>query len=317
MNDYQLLGLKSGATAAEVNSAWKKLVRENHPDRSGGSKEANDLLIKINAAHDRFKAGRPRLHSDVPNARPQTTANPFRDFENFDATAQASEPRRRASPQDTAPKQASPSEPHKSSPRRPDKHSQLEREIAARQAAAAKFYKQFGSRSAPTQEGSGAPMPPSDSDGIEVVPTNGDRGWMKQAIDLRMRQEAYRNVTKARGIYADPRKAINTNRGDMPGFHAADHVVVKGRQVEIHVAEDAKLGRNFVAMPQIPRLNHNSASLDAGAHIFEFNGDAGKQSMNLDPTKNPLKDMQGVDIRVVFGSERARQRQQSSSDRAR
>jgi DnaJ like chaperone protein len=58
---YTLLGLQRGASDAEVKAAWRKLVREHHPDRLVAQgvpeemlKRANGRLAAINAAYDRI-----------------------------------------------------------------------------------------------------------------------------------------------------------------------------------------------------------------------------------------------------------------------
>ncbi len=58
---YRVLGLEGSASDAEVKAAWRRLVRQNHPDRlvaEGGSDEqvrqANGRLAAINAAYDRI-----------------------------------------------------------------------------------------------------------------------------------------------------------------------------------------------------------------------------------------------------------------------
>ena len=61
----RLLGLSPQASDAEVKAAYRKLLRENHPDRvtaQGLPEEfievANRKMAEINAAHDRIKAER-------------------------------------------------------------------------------------------------------------------------------------------------------------------------------------------------------------------------------------------------------------------
>lgn len=61
LDAYRTLGLDPGASDAEVKAAWRRLVRENHPDRlvaQGASDEtvrrANGRVAAINAAFDRI-----------------------------------------------------------------------------------------------------------------------------------------------------------------------------------------------------------------------------------------------------------------------
>jgi hypothetical protein len=58
-----VLGLSSGASAAEVDRAYRELAKRWHPDRGGGS-EAELRMAQINVAHDLLRAGarhaRPR-----------------------------------------------------------------------------------------------------------------------------------------------------------------------------------------------------------------------------------------------------------------
>ena len=63
---YAILGVDPGATYDEVRAAWKRLVRENHPDRlaaRGLPQEAMNMaerrLIDINLAWDEINAKRP------------------------------------------------------------------------------------------------------------------------------------------------------------------------------------------------------------------------------------------------------------------
>lgn len=62
---YEILGVAKGAPEAEVKAAWRKLTRENHPDRlvaEGLPQEfvdlANEKMATINVAYDRIAKSR-------------------------------------------------------------------------------------------------------------------------------------------------------------------------------------------------------------------------------------------------------------------
>ena len=64
-DDYAVLGVSSRATDAEVHAAWKRLMRENHPDSLASRgvppefiARASDKVARINAAWDRVKRER-------------------------------------------------------------------------------------------------------------------------------------------------------------------------------------------------------------------------------------------------------------------
>jgi DnaJ like chaperone protein len=62
---YAVLGVPPTASDEEIRAAWKKLMRENHPDTLAARgvpddfiARANDKVARINAAWDRIKRGR-------------------------------------------------------------------------------------------------------------------------------------------------------------------------------------------------------------------------------------------------------------------
>jgi hypothetical protein len=48
---FAALELRPGATGSEIKRRYKELAKHHHPDRNGGSKDAEEHLKKINAAY--------------------------------------------------------------------------------------------------------------------------------------------------------------------------------------------------------------------------------------------------------------------------
>jgi DnaJ-domain-containing protein 1 len=54
-NPYAILGARPGASIQEIRAAWRKLVKELHPDGSSGGSPASERLKAINQAYQRLK----------------------------------------------------------------------------------------------------------------------------------------------------------------------------------------------------------------------------------------------------------------------
>jgi molecular chaperone DnaJ len=57
MNPYEVLGLKPGATQEEIKSAYRKLIKQYHPDQYGNNPLrdlAEEKMREINAAYDQL-----------------------------------------------------------------------------------------------------------------------------------------------------------------------------------------------------------------------------------------------------------------------
>jgi molecular chaperone DnaJ len=111
-NHYQVLGLRTDATQAEIKQAYRKLAKQFHPDRFPGVDQSanHDRIVAINVAYEvlgdlkrrqdydchRF-VNSPRSHRDGRSpTHDQTRSDPQSDREQRTATAQ-SEHRRRQS----------------------------------------------------------------------------------------------------------------------------------------------------------------------------------------------------------------------------
>lgn len=62
MSHYRTLGIEPSATQEQIKEAYKKLVRQHHPDRGGDT----ELFKKINEAHDILKDPVKREQYDNP-----------------------------------------------------------------------------------------------------------------------------------------------------------------------------------------------------------------------------------------------------------
>lgn len=61
---YELLGVSQNATQEEIRKAYLKLAHKYHPDKTGGDKNAEEKLKKINAAYDILKNPEKRKQYD-------------------------------------------------------------------------------------------------------------------------------------------------------------------------------------------------------------------------------------------------------------
>lgn len=66
MDYYSILGVPKNASQEDIKSAYRKLAKEHHPDRTGGDSE---LFKKINEAYDVLKDPARRQEYDNPQPR--------------------------------------------------------------------------------------------------------------------------------------------------------------------------------------------------------------------------------------------------------
>lgn len=60
MNPYETLGVSSDASPEDIKKAYRKLAKEHHPDRHGGSEEAAEKFRTIQAAYDMLRSDKPK-----------------------------------------------------------------------------------------------------------------------------------------------------------------------------------------------------------------------------------------------------------------
>jgi curved DNA-binding protein len=81
MNYYDILGVKKTSSDEEIKQAYKKLVKEHHPDRGGDGKKFSE----INAAYDILKDQKKRKeYDDSYQKRHDEYSNFSSNFEDFD-----------------------------------------------------------------------------------------------------------------------------------------------------------------------------------------------------------------------------------------
>lgn len=87
-NPYEVLGVASTATAAEIQSAYRKLAKKLHPDLNPGDKNAEDRFKEVAAAYDLLSDADKRKRFDSGEIDASGMERPqhqyYRDFANAD-----------------------------------------------------------------------------------------------------------------------------------------------------------------------------------------------------------------------------------------
>ncbi|MHB8765578.1 MAG: DnaJ domain-containing protein, partial [Deferrisomatales bacterium] len=76
---YQILGVDPGADADEVRRAYRRKALELHPDRNGGSREAEEAFKELTEAYAVLgdASRRPAYDAAGPGGGPAGGAGPF------------------------------------------------------------------------------------------------------------------------------------------------------------------------------------------------------------------------------------------------
>jgi hypothetical protein len=66
LDPYSVLGVAPGASTEELHDAYRRLVKQWHPDRNGGSAESTRRFQEIQAAYEAIRSGRVRPRPAPP-----------------------------------------------------------------------------------------------------------------------------------------------------------------------------------------------------------------------------------------------------------
>src|ERR687886_1603491 len=84
---YESLGVSKNASQDEIKKAYRKLVRQYHPDKNPGDEAAEARFKEVQAAYDVLSDAEKRKQYDrfgSQNGRPGQGAGPGFDFGDFD-----------------------------------------------------------------------------------------------------------------------------------------------------------------------------------------------------------------------------------------
>jgi len=339
MSDYDLLGIQPGASPQDAKRARNRLARELHPDRPGNKGADPSKLAEINAAFDRILAGAPKLEKAAQTAQPRARPEAWRDFEDFDAQPGAGKAKDSTSngARNDSRYRRNPDEFQNRYSRagQQQRHSRQQHESAGQGArssaeAARDFYARARADTASRQEelrqkaearaareaAAAGETTRSAAPEAALNASMDQREQMRQAIEKRKKQEAYRRVTELRGgIYPGPNERIDPNRGDLPSFHMAEHIRFQGRTMQIHLANEAKDGRNIIAMPEMEMVQGRTIRQGRGVSLFEVSSASGAGMKPVDAEKNPVANASGLKVEVIFGSEIAKKMKRETGAR--
>lgn len=253
---HSVLGLQPGADEASVRASYRRLVMAHHPDISDDKDFANARMAEINDAYRQILAGKDTRGRNTRESEPKTSPFTYDDFDDVMARearrdAQAEEQRRREA-------------------------AQSARERAAREQRVTEKARGRAQSAKQTRDDTVQAETP-------IFMSAAQRSEMNKALELRAKREIYRMVTAQRGgIYPDPASTVSFDPESLPSLHKAQKILVKGRDVEVHLGSRGTSGRNFVAVPRMQRGADGSISATDAIDVLDVAlVREGKQSLGL------------------------------------
>ena len=97
---YDVLGVKPGASSEELHDAYRRLVKQHHPDRNNGSAESTRRFQKIQEAYDAVRSGKARPRPAPPPRDHGSVSSRMEDIEREVREALAARERARKAARD-------------------------------------------------------------------------------------------------------------------------------------------------------------------------------------------------------------------------
>ena len=78
---YSVLGVRPGVSTEELHDAYRRLVKQHHPDRNGGSPESTRRFREIQQAYEAVRSGRVKPRPAAPPRDDASVASRMADIE--------------------------------------------------------------------------------------------------------------------------------------------------------------------------------------------------------------------------------------------